>query len=938
MTGFGGKQIHALGKVALPVSFSTAENARTEYITFDVVDLHYSYNAIFGQGFLNRFNAAAHMGYLCMKIPALHGVITVHRSQKEARNIEKVIYKSFWNINSVDSTQDEGYQPPDMPKGKTDLADEEETKCVPLEEAVPDRKVTISATLSREEELELLNVLQKNQDIFAWSASNLRGVSKDIVHHSLDIDPRMRPKKQRQRKMSKERTLAAKAEVRRLLDANVIREIMYPEWLANVVLVPKKNGKMRMCIDFTDLNKACVKDSFPLPRIDAFVDKAAGCQRFSLLDCFSGYHQTWLKKEDEGKTSFTTPFGTYCYTRMPEGLKNAGATFSRMMKKVLCSQLQRNIIAYVDDVVVMSRYKEDHIKDLQETFANLRSIRLKLNPEKCVFGVSKGKMLGYIVSSEGIRANPDKTKAIMLMAEPSNKKEVQKLTGRITALNRIISRSTERSLPFFKVLRGGDKTEWGPEQSEAFRQLKSYIATNLVVTVPEPDIPLLLYVAASEHAVSAVLVHETSDHRGTVQRPIYYVSEALSGAKLNYTEIEMITYAVLSASRKLKHYFQSHEIKVPTSQPLGDILRNKEASGSIGKWAAELSQFDITYVPKTSITSQALADFMADWTPSNKEEKKVVDQPWILYTDGAWGQLGAGAAAVLIAPSGLKRKYAARLEFRATNNIAEYDGLILGLNKAKASGAKTLLIKTDSRVVAGQVEKEYLAHNPELARYLAAVRGLERRFKGFSLQYIPRADNSEVDELAKATANNVALPEGTFYQTLQAPATESLPKAFCSVLLTREEDWRQAIVDFLDGKTATEDEAATKRMEARARNYTIIDRNLYKKGVVLPLLKCIAQTEGRELLQEIHSGICGSHIGPRALSAKALRHGFYWPTHIKDAEEIVKTCKACQTFSPIQSRPSAPTQLISPSWPLQRWGMDLVGPMPTAQGETNSLS
>jgi hypothetical protein len=139
------------------------------------------------------------------------------------------------------------------------------------------QKVTISATLSIEEELELLDVLQKNQDIFAWSATDLRGVSRDIIEHSLDTDPRMRPKKQRQRKMSEERTLAAKAEVQRLLDANVIREIMYPEWLANVALVPKKNGKMRMCIDFIDLNKACVKVSFPLPRIDTSIDKAAGC-------------------------------------------------------------------------------------------------------------------------------------------------------------------------------------------------------------------------------------------------------------------------------------------------------------------------------------------------------------------------------------------------------------------------------------------------------------------------------------------------------------------------------------------------------------------------------------------------------------------------------------------------------------------------------------
>ena len=159
MIGFGGKQIHALGKVSLLVSFGDSGNAKIEYTTFDVVDLHYPYNAIFGRGFLNKFNAAIHMGYLCMKIPALHGVITVHGSQKEARNIKRAIYKSFRNINSVDSAHKKVPQPPDMPKGKTDLADQEEMKCIRLEEAVPDRKIIIAATLSEEDELQLLNTL-----------------------------------------------------------------------------------------------------------------------------------------------------------------------------------------------------------------------------------------------------------------------------------------------------------------------------------------------------------------------------------------------------------------------------------------------------------------------------------------------------------------------------------------------------------------------------------------------------------------------------------------------------------------------------------------------------------------------------------------------------------------------------------------------------------
>jgi hypothetical protein len=159
---------------------------------------------------------------------------------------------------------------------------------------------------------------------------------------------------------------------------------------------------------------------------------------------------------------------------MLEGLKNACATFARMTTFVLGPQLQRNIIAYVDDIVVMSKTKENHIANLKETFSNLRGASLKLNPEKCMFGVSKGKMLEYIISAEGIRANPDKIKAIISMVEPSTKKEIQRITGRIAALNRFISKLVERSLPFFKALRSGGKIEWGPKQSEAFRKLKNY--------------------------------------------------------------------------------------------------------------------------------------------------------------------------------------------------------------------------------------------------------------------------------------------------------------------------------------------------------------------------------------------------------------------------------------------------------------------------------
>ena len=214
-------------------------------------------------------------------------------------------------------------------------------------EDIAEQKVLLGSQLSEEQEKTLIRFLFNNKDVFAWSANDLCGVNRDVIEHSLNVDPSFRPRKQRLRKMSDDKAEGARNEVKRLLSAGVIREVKYPEWLANTVMVKKANGKWRMCIDFTDLNKACPKDKFPLPRIDSLVDAAASSELMSLLDCYSGYHQIWMKKEDELKTSFIIPNGTYCYLRMPEGLKNAGGSFSRMTAKVLHSQIGRNVQTYV---------------------------------------------------------------------------------------------------------------------------------------------------------------------------------------------------------------------------------------------------------------------------------------------------------------------------------------------------------------------------------------------------------------------------------------------------------------------------------------------------------------------------------------------------------------------------------------------------------------
>jgi hypothetical protein len=378
-----------------------------------------------------------------------------------------------------------------------------------------------------------------------------------------------------------------------------------------------------MCIDFTSLNKACPKDNIPLPRIDQIVDSAAGCEVMSLVDCF--YHQIYMKEEDKASTSFITPFDTYCFVRMPKVLKNAGSTFSRLNKKVLKSQVGCNIFSYADDTIVASQNKEDHLADLAETFANMRDTRLQLNLEKCVFRVRQGKILGYLVSHRGIESNPTKIQAIINMPPPQSTRDVQRLTGRLAALNRFISISAEHSLPFLKTLHGAKDFAWGPEQAAAFESLKQHLSDLATLTSTDPLLPLLLYIAASPCAVSVALDQERDSEGKSRQYPVYYVSEVVTSSKCNMTELEKFSYAVVMASRKLRHYFEAFRVRVTSDRGLGELFRIPEASARMAKWAAELSRYHITFKPRTTIKSQVLADFIVDWTgpvwPQESSEK-----------------------------------------------------------------------------------------------------------------------------------------------------------------------------------------------------------------------------------------------------------------------------------------------------------------------------
>ena len=265
-----------------------------------------------------------------------------------------------------------------------------------------------------------------------------------------------------------------------------------------------------------------------------------------------------MDPDDQEKTSFVTAQGTYCYRVMPFGLKNTGATYQRLVNQLFQKQISTTMEVYIDGMLVKSTTTELHIANLSETFQILRYYSMKLNSAKCAFGVSAGKFLGFIVNHRGIEANPDKIKAVLDMPSPSCIKEVQRLTGRIVALSRFVSRASDKCQPFFQVLKKA--FQWDTKCDEAFSALKTYLSSPPILVSPIEGELLTLYLVVSDFSTSAVLVRD----KERVEHPVYYCSRALRGAEERYSRMEKLILALVTAARKLGYYFKAHTIEVPT--------------------------------------------------------------------------------------------------------------------------------------------------------------------------------------------------------------------------------------------------------------------------------------------------------------------------------------------------------------------------------------
>nr|XP_025625780.1 uncharacterized protein LOC112718093 [Arachis hypogaea] len=642
------------------------------------------------------------------------------------------------------------------------------------------------------------------------------------------------------------------------------------------------------------------------------------------MDAYSGYNQILMHPEDQSKTAFITEHGNFCYRVMPFGLKNAGATYQRLMDKVFHHQIGRNMKIYVDDMVAKTIKEKPHCDDLSELFRQIRAYNMRLNPEKCAFGVKGGKFLGFMLNSRGIEANPEKCSAVLNMASPKTIKEVQQLAGRIDALSRFIPAASNRAHHLFQTMSKNKKFHWTEEGEKAFSELKAILSAPPVLQRPEIGKPLYLYLSISNYSISSALVLET----GKIQRPVYFVSRVLQPTEQRYPKIEQLALALITTARRLRHYFQSHTIVVRTNQPLRQILTKPELAGRLTKWSIELSEFDIQFQPRSALKAQVLADFISKLTTDEH------DKFWELHVDEASSREGSGAGVILKEGDNVIAEQALQFHFPASNNQAEYEALIAGLKLALSHQVQSLTAHCDSLMVVQQIRGEFQVKDPLLEQYWLIAKDLISKFSSFTILHVHREQNVRADILSKLAATRADTQTSALSQlTLTKPSTKLLHIEN----INRLHDWRAPFLEYINTGTIPSTKPNQQQFRRKASFYTNIAGELYRRRFSQPLLKCLNKDEAREVMSEIHEGVCGNHIGGRALAAKIARTGYYWPTMKRDCLAKVKACDKCQKHEAISTKPAEVLHCMEVSRPFHRWGLDILGPFPLAPGQVKFL-
>ncbi|GAU31019.1 hypothetical protein TSUD_214550 [Trifolium subterraneum] len=708
------------------------------------------------------------------------------------------------------------------------LLDQEKRTIQPHEEVIElinlgseeeKKEIKIGASLEASVKGRVIVLLREYVDIFAWSYQDMPGLDPEIVEHHLPFKPEC------------------------------------PPWLANIVPVPKKDGKVRMCVDYRDLNRASPKDDFPLPHIDVLVDSTAKSKVFSFMDGFSGYNQIKMAVEDREKTAFITPWGTFCYKVMPFGLTNAGATYQRGMTTLFHDMMHKEIEVYVDDMIVKSGTEEEHVEYLSKMFQRLRKYRLRLNPNKCTFGVRSGKLLGFIVSQKGIEVDPDKVRAIREMPAPQTEKQVGGFLGRLNYIYRFISHMTATCGPIFKLLRKNQGIVWTEDCQKAFDSIKEYLMEPPILIPPVEGRPFIMYLTVLEESMGCVLGQQ--DETGRKEHAIYYLSKKFTDCESRYSILEKTCCALAWAAKRLRHYLINHTTwLISKMDPIKYIFEKAALTGRIARWQMLLSEYDIEYRTQKAIKGSILADHLAhqpveDYQPIKFDfpdeeimylKMKDCDEPvfgegpdpesqWGLIFDGTVNLYGSGIGAIIVTLKGAHIPFTARLQFECTNNIAEYEACIMGIEEVIDLRIKNINIYGDSALVINQIKGEWETRHASLIPYRDYARRLLTFFNKVELHHIPRDENQMADALA-TLSSMYRVNRWNEIPTISIRCLERPAYVFATEEVVDDKPWFHDIKMFLQKQeyppgASNKDRKTLRRLSS---SFFLNDEVLYKYG------------------------------------------------------------------------------------------------------------
>ncbi|XP_073121274.1 uncharacterized protein [Henckelia pumila] len=354
-------------------------------------------------------------------------------------------------------------------------------------------------------------------------------------------------------------------------------------------------------------------------------------------------------------------------------------------------------------------------------------------------------------------------------------------------------------------------------------------------------------------------------------------------------------------------------------------MTHPDSSGRLVKWSVELGEYDIEYQPRKSIKAQALSDFLTEVATFGQEEV------WRVFVDGASGVEGSGVGVILISPTQEKIEIAVKLDFQASNNEAEYEAVIAGMQRAREIGVSHIIIYFDSQLVVQQVKNTFYTREEKLIKYCKIIEELGASFTTWSIEQIPREENRETDALAKRAVTGENVGKESLVQREMVAAIEAREPVL------REDTWMAPVVKYLTHGDLPEDKGQARVTQRQVARFAILGGRLYRRSYQGPLLKFLGEGETEYVLRKVHEGCCGNHGGSMSLVRRVLLFGYWWPTLQADASKITRSCDGCQRFGNIQHSPASSLNPVWASCPFDQWGLDIVGPFPQARAQKKFL-